>query len=401
MPDPQLVGLVQGARERIVSFCQRALQTPSLSGEEEALAQLTLRELTALGLEARIDGAGNVVAALPGGAGATTLLHAHLDIVTPGELSLWKHPPFFGDIAEGHLWGRGAVDDKGCLAAQVYALGLLREAGIVPAGVVYLAAVVGEETGGLGTRHLAETLRPDVAVVGEPSSNTLRRGHRGRFEFIVTWHGRAGHASAPARALNPLYSLAAFLLALRAEPLTREATFGGSSVAPTLLRVDQTSANVIPAEVMVHLDWRNAPGETVAQARAVVEGLVARTLDPGVSATVQLRQRLLRTYTDVEQVVDHAMPAFLLAADDARVVAAQGILERALGRAMPPRVWTFTTDGGLLAEAGIPCLGFGPGEENMAHVADERLAIDELLEATVAYMALARDLGRATPLTHL
>ncbi|NLD72157.1 MAG: M20/M25/M40 family metallo-hydrolase, partial [Chloroflexi bacterium] len=76
-----------------------------------------------------------------------------------------------------------------------------------------------------------------------------------------------------------------------------------------------------------------------------------------------------------------------------RLVAARESLVRALGRPVEVGVWTFCTDGGHLAAAGVPCIGFGPGGEDQAHVYDERLSIDELLEATVAYMALALNGG--------
>ncbi len=385
----------RAARGRVADFCTRLVRTPSMTGDEARIAALVQREMLSLGLdEVTVDAAGNVIGCLRGGSGHSVMLHAHMDIVDPGEAARWTYGPFAGQIAKGQIWGRGAVDDKGSLAAQIYALGLLREAGLQPPGDLYVAAVVGEEVGGLGTRHLVEHLRPDLAIIGEPSQNTLRRGHRGRFEFIVTLHGRSAHASTPHEGRNPHYAMSRFLLALREAPMAQDADFGASTVAPTLAYVDQTSSNVIPAAVTVHLDWRNAPGETVEQARQRIEELLAQALEPGIQAELRIATCKVHSYTGLCRTVEHAVTPFWTAADDPRLLAAQEVLARALGRPAPVGVWPFFTDGGFLHAAGVPCIGFGPGDPAMAHVVDERLPIAELVKATAGYMALALRLGQ-------
>ena len=406
MPKVILRSLVENARDQIVSFAQQLLRTLSVSGQEEALAELVLSGMRALGYDrAWIDQAGNVIGRLEGGPGPSTMLHSHMDVVDPGEYSRWSHAPFSGDIADGCLWGRGASDDKGCLVAQVYALGLLKQAGLRPAGDVYLAAVVNEETGGLGTQYLLGAIRgepgsrsdwlpkPDVAIIGEPSGNTLRRAHRGRLEFIVIMRGRSAHASAPERGLNPHFSMARFLLTLHEAPMAKDPLFGGSSVSPTLAYVDQTSSNVIPFEAAIHLDWRSVPGETRSDAQALLQRLAAESVEPGIQASIDVRSQLVRTYTGLQETVRHDLASFCLDLNDPILVSAHAILEEALDRAVGIDVWAFCTDGGYLASAGIPCIGFGPGEEEMAHVVDERLEIDQLLEATAGYMALALRMG--------
>jgi putative selenium metabolism hydrolase len=392
-----LRSLVDGARDRIVDFAQRTIQTPSLSGDEKQMADLVQNELRSLGfVDAHIDEVGNVLVKLGGGSGPSTLLHAHLDIVDPGDISRWSHPPFAGDIAEGYLWGRGSSDTKGSVVAQVYALGLLREAGLRPAGDAYFAGVVGEEIAGMGTYHLLTYLKPDLAIIGEPSHNILCRAHRGRFDFAVTFYGRSAHASAPELGLNPHYSLARFLLALRETPMVHDDIFGGTSFSPTLVEVDQTSSNVIPAEVTIHLDWRNSPRETLEQAQALIQRVANDSLDPDISVKVKNTGYVLRSYTGLTVTIDKGAAAMYMDADDPLLLLAHSILEGALARPVDVDVWHFCTDGGKLYDAGIPCIGFGPGDPALAHVLDERLEIEELLEATVAYMALAIGMGETT-----
>ncbi len=382
--------LAQAARERIIGFCQRLVREPSLTGDEGRVAALLTSELHALGLEADTDRAGNVIGRLRGrGGGRSAMLHAHMDIVDPGDPTVWRYGPYAGVVEEGFLWGRGAVDDKGSLAAQVYALGLLREAGLLPAGDVWLAGAVGEEVGGIGTRYLARALHPSVAVIGEPSHNTLRRGHRGRFEWVITFRGRSAHASVPHEGRNPHPSLARFVLALQRAPMVRDAVFGDSTAVPTLVRADQTSSNVIPAELTLHVDWRNAPAESPAQAQALIERLLAECTEPGIEAQVALRTQTVQSYTGYAETIQHCVTPFVLAPDDPLLLRAQDAVEQAVGHAVPVEVWPFFTDGGHLFGQGVPCLGYGPGLETLAHVLDERLPVEQLLEATAGYMALA------------
>lgn len=390
-----LRALVDDSREALYGLARRLVCAASPSGQEREVADLVYAEMQALGYhDVWRDEIGNVVGRVRGGEGLTTCLNAHMDIVDPGDVSHWQHGPFDGQVSGGRLWGRGATDTKGALAAQVYAGGLLCRAGLTPAGDVYVAAMVGEEAGGFGMQHLLSWLRPDLAVIGEPSGNALRRGHRGRFELVLTWRGRSGHASAPERALNPYYSMARFVLALQHAPMTLHADLGASTVAPTLSRIDQTSSNVIPSELVLHLDWRSVPGETVAGALALIERLLAETSDPGVVATVEPAKRPVLSYTGLERTPLSAFSSFVVAPDDPRLQHAQRIVARTLGRAPEVGVWKFTTDGGHLDTAGVWCLGFGPGEERLAHVVDEYVELEQVSEATLGYTGLALELGR-------
>lgn len=388
-------------RGRLVSFCQRLLQEASFSGREGGVASLVRDEMLALNYDAvHVDDVGNVVGNVVGsvacGPAPALMLTAHMDIVDPGDHASWRFPPFAGTLAEGYLWGRGAADDKACLAAMVYGAGLLKAAGITPRRPVLMAASAGEEVGGYGAKHLATYLRPGLAIIGEPSGNTLRRGHRGKYEIVVSFLGRSAHASAPQAGLNPNFSLARFLLALRELPLRADPVYSGTTVAPTLLYVDQKASNVIPARVSVHLDWRTVPGETLPETLSLLERLAKECAEQDIQVQVGVPAHEEVSYTGSRHELDASFSAFDTAPDDARLVQAQTLLEQALGRPFPAGVWQFCTDGGHLAQAGITCLGFGPGSERMAHVLDERVAVDELVEAALAYAVLAAELDAAS-----
>lgn len=376
-----------------LSFLQRLIRTPSVPGEEDAVAQLVRDEMEQLGYdEVNIDAAGNVIGRLRGGGKAPSVMfNTHLDHVDAGDPDTWPHPPFGGVIADGRVWGRGASDIKGPLAAQVYGVADLIGDAEAPAGDVYVTAVVQEEVGGLGARHLMTHLQPDLIVVGEPSSNELRRGHRGRREVRLHVTGKSAHASAPERGINPLDVVADVVVGLRELTMRRHPALGASTVVATLIETDQESANVIPGEAWLTCDWRNVPGETEADIRDAVQALADAHLIDGATATATVPKSRYVSYTGLAMEMDPGNPAYELPADHPTLKAAQRVLRTPLGAAPPIGVWGFATDGGHFAKAGYTVIGFGPGDETVVHTTREHIEIAQVEAALAGYAALARE----------
>jgi len=383
--------LAAAQQSRLVAFAQRLIQTPSLPGEEGNAARLVRSEMQSLGYDDTwIDEVGNVVGVIGGtGGGRSLMFNTHLDHVDVGDVGGWPFPPYEGSIVDGVLWGRGAVDIKGPTAAQVYGVALLKQAGVALPADVYVAGAVQEEVGGLGSLELARTTRTDRAVIGEASNNELRRGHRGRIELIVRVTGRACHASAPERGINPHYSLASFLRALRDMDTLEDPFLGAETFAPTLLFTDQTSANVVPGEVRLHIDWRTVPQRSPEDIRSEVADRLERALLDGAGGQVTIKELRLRAYTGVERELPAAFPSLVIEESDPMLGAARAALEEVFGHPVPVSRWTFATDGGHLFAAGIPCIGFGPGDERLAHTNREHVAVADLPKAALGNAVLA------------
>ena len=400
MPDVDLVALAREREGELVDFARRLMRVPSPSGEEGEAAALVQEEMRRLGYDdARTDEVGNVIGLIRGaGGGHSVMLNTHLDHVSPGDPTLWTDPPFSATMRDGAIYGRGAVDIKGPMACQVHAGGLLLAAGLRPAGDLYVVGAVLEERGGLGSQRLAQTLKTDRAVIGEPSSNTLRRGHRGRVGLVVDIHGRAAHASVPSRGVNPHYGAAAFLTRLERLEMPAQEPFGPSSVAPTLYTTDNTSPNVIPSAAHVFLDWRNIPAQSpddiLAVLRPLLDESIRAALPEGASGEVRVDTENLTSYTGVAEDFPSIFPSFALEEDDPVLLTARRALEELRGRPVPPDSWSFATEGGPLMAVGIPTVGFGPGDETQAHVADEHIEIAQMVEALAANAALALALSR-------
>jgi acetylornithine deacetylase/succinyl-diaminopimelate desuccinylase-like protein len=285
------------------------------------------------------------------------------------------------------------MDIKGPLAAQVYAPAVLADAGLQPAGALFVTCVVMEEIGGVGSQALMGYLRPDLAVVGEATGGGVARGHRGRLILEAVFTGKSAHASVPQQGANPHYAAARFLTGLATLPMVADAELGRASVAPTLVRTDNSSPNVIPSEVTLTLDWRMVPAEGPDTVLARISALAADSATPGVGARVRFREDVWRTYTGLERAFPAVAPAFVRPADDPLVNRAQAVLGAVLGGPVPSTVWHFATDGGHFAAAGVPTLGYGPGDEILAHTVDERIDLDDLVRGLAGNAALAAQLG--------
>ena len=378
-------------QDELISFTSSLVTAPSLSGEEGNVAALICAEMERIGYDdVWTDEVGNVIGKLAGGDGPTIMLNGHMDVVDVGDHATWTHPPYCGTVVDGELWGRGSVDMKGPVAAMIHGAARLKKDSVGLAGDVYMTAAVMEEIGGLGSQFIATHLSADAAIVGEPSRCELRLGHRGRFEIEVIFHGKSAHASAPDLAINPNFSLAAFLRRLSELQLADDPILGPATIAPTIIATDNQSRNVIPAEASVFLDWRNVPSETPEAAIAAIEAMAnqAATETFGADAvepTVRITEKSFRTYNGNHRDFRCIFLPFATAADSTLAVAAGKAIGASTSKPLQTGVWQFATDGGHLAAAGIPVVGFGPGDDRLAHTNRERIDVAELELAAKTY----------------
>jgi succinyl-diaminopimelate desuccinylase len=372
-----------------VDFTRELIRTPSMSHEEAGIAKLIAAELQRLAFdEVSIDEIGNVIGRIFGRDRQlpALVLNTHLDHVDPGDLDLWPTPPYEAAIVDGRIVGRGACDIKGPLAVQVYAMAALRRLGQLPRRDVVFTGVVQEEIGGAGALYWVENLDYPVALVvlGEPSDNNLALGHRGIVQMWVIFHGCSAHASAPQKGINPNYALAAFLQKLEptVSELAEHPLLGPTTIVPTIIEVDTTSANVIPAWARVLLDIRTAV-ESKQSLLALVDRLAGdqpyTVLDAWCSEPTPL-------VPDKEVIYGYDTPA-----DSEIVLRIWQLINEGMGRQADLISYQFATDGRHFVPYNIPIIGYAPGEENQAHTAGESIAISQIEEALHGYIQLIRD----------
>ncbi len=383
-------------RERLVSFLQDLVRIPSPSTREGPLAERIVAEMKRLGFrDVRVDRVGNVIGWVGGEEGPTLMLNGHMDTVRVSDAQAWTHDPFGAEIDGGRLYGLGSCDMKGGLAAMVYGAFLLHRAGLPQKGRVVVACVVQEEPSeGLGSRILIEEerVRPDWVLIAEPSNLQVARGQRGRLELKVTVYGRSAHASQPHLGENAVYAAArlVFGLELLAGQLGDDPFLGPGTLAVTEIRSQAGSRNAIPDRCDLIIDRRLTLGETEAMALAEVQRVITRE---GIRADVEVTEYAATSYTGYPCRAREFYSPWVVEEDHPLVVALVRAVKAQLGKRPRIGYWEFSTEGTYTAGvAGIPTVGFGPGDPRLAHAPDEWVALDDVCAAAEVYARLATEL---------
>ena len=379
--------------QEMYGFAQRLVQTPSLSAQEGALADLLVDHLRTLGFpDVRVDAMGSVLVTLGSGEGPTVLYDAHMDTVAPGTPERWPHPPYAGVMDDTYLYGLGAVDMKGALASMVYGARQLLPYQERLRGTLVLAFVVQEEPcEGLAVRYVVEEdgIRPDFVVLGEPTNMHISRGQRGRIMFKVAVAGQSAHGGQPQLGQNAIYAASrlVFAIQLLADTLPRDPFLGPGTIAVTGIESQGPSLNAVPDLCKLYVDRRLTLGETVMGARAQLESLIGRE---DIPAQVQITTYDEPSYTGLVRVAQEAHPAWVVDRNHPLVTALHETIQAVQGNAPEIGHWPFSTDGVYtMGQANIPTVGFGPGDPNLAHTPHEQVRLSDLKKAAHVYAGLA------------
>jgi putative selenium metabolism hydrolase len=366
-------------REALESFALALVRTASPSGAEGAVAELVQAELARLGYALEVDDLGNVTGTL-GAGDPCVLFDAHMDTVGVTDADAWSVDPA-GELRDGRLYGRGAMDMKGPLAAVVHGAAAASAAG----RVVVCASIAEEMIEGFATVAVARRVRPDVAVICEATGLRVAIGQRGRAELIVEVAGSPTHSSRPELGVNAVEAMADVLAAARNVELPEHPALGPAILVPTDIASRPFPAlSVVPDLCTVTFDRRTLPGEAeddvVGALRAAVEAAVA---PHGATGTVTIGVDRFDSYSGAPVEAPNFAPAWFVEpdAEPARTALA------ALGA--EPHHWAFCTNGSGTAALGIPTIGYGPGDETLAHRVDEYLELDELYAGAQGYATLA------------
>jgi len=391
--------------DAVLDLAGRLIRTEGhqdLPGHERAVAELLATELSArlpgdrseVSLQAVDGDRANVTAVVRGSLpGPSLMLNAHLDTV-PGYGMADAYRP---GVRDGRLYGRGAVDMKGALAAMVTCLEVLSAPDVDFAGELVLTAVAGEESGSAGMQALTvdRTLpgaRADFAIVGEPTTMKVARAHKGAMWIEVDFAGVATHGSVPHEGVNAAYHAARFITAVESRLVPQlsgrtHPALGSATVNVGVVRGGDRPP-MVPARCSVQLDRRWLPqerhDEVLGEVRAIVSDL--RRADPRVSAVVrEMEGTSAFVHAPLECPADHP---------------AVGLLSDVVGGRLPgagePIGVNFWTDGALLAaRTGTPTVVCGPEDIAQAHSLDEWVALDQVRAAAEVYVEFAARFLRA------
>jgi putative selenium metabolism hydrolase len=295
-------------------------------------------------------------------------------------------------VENGVLYARGACDEKGSTPGMIYGLAIAKELGFLDGWTAYYFGNMEEWCDGIAPNTFVEVdpkIKPDYVVIGEPTKMQVYRGHKGRLEMKVTAKGKSAHAASNHLGDNAIYKLLPVIAGIRdLEPeLGDHAFLGHGKITVSDMQVKTPSINAVPDEAVIFIDRRMTFGETKEQVKAQVEALIPQEH----RETVKVEELFYEepSYTGFVFPVDKYFPAWALEEEHPLVQAGQQARELIGLPTAPSSKWNFSTNGIYWAgKAGIPSIGFGPGNEETAHTVNDCVPLDDMVKATEFYALL-------------
>ena len=389
---------VSSHRADIIQFLRDICAIPSMESQIGPVGERVQAEMRKLGYdEVRFDKMGNTVGRI--GDGPRILVYdSHIDTVGIGNPDEWEWDPFIGKVDEtGRFFARGACDEKGSTPGMVYGLAIARDLGLLDGFTAYYFGNMEEWCDGIAPNTFVEVdpgVRPDFVVIGEPTKMQVYRGHKGRVEMEVVARGRSCHAASNHLGINPIYKLLPVIAGIRdLEPALGDHPFlGNGKITVSDMHVNTPSINAVPDEARIYVDRRLTFGESKEDAIQQVRDLIPAEDRDSISVEMLFYDE--PSYTGFVYEVDKYFPAWAFE-DDHPLVQAGVATRRAIGYPdAPTGKWNFSTNGIYWAgKAGIPSIGFGPGEEETAHTVNDSVLLDDVVKATEFYALLPEQLG--------
>ena len=396
MPDIDISAIQQSVAQHsddIIAFLRELVAIPSMDSQIGPVGERAQAEMRKLGFDdVRFDSMGNTLGRI--GDGPRTLLYdSHIDTVGIGNPDEWEWDPFTGKIEDGRLYARGACDEKGSTPGMIYGLAIAHRLGLLDGWTAYYFGNMEEWCDGIAPHALVEHegIRPDYVVIGEPTKMQVYRGHKGRVEMQVVAAGKSAHAASNHLGDNAIYKLMPIIDAIsQLEPELGDDPFlGHGKITVTDMHVETPSINAVPNQATLYIDRRLTFGESAEGALQQVRELIP----PAPLASGDIRVEMLHyaepSYTGFVFPVEKYFPAWALDEDHALV---QAGLRTAHAIGLPEHVagkWNFSTNGIYWAgKAGIPSIGFGPGEEETAHTVNDSVLLADVVKATEFYALL-------------
>jgi putative selenium metabolism hydrolase len=364
----------------------KLIKIKSLSGEEEGVAKALKQMMEEAGFdEARIDGLGNVIGGIGNGK-KIIAIDGHIDTVDLGNLDAWEFDPLGGEIKNGFVLGRGSADQTGGPVAAVTAGKILKEIGLPDDVTIFVTGTVMEEDcDGLCWNYITEEekIKPDCVIVTEPTNLNIYRGHRGRMEIEVSFYGLSSHGSAPERGKNSIYmaSKAALDIEKLNERLAVDSFLGKGSVTVTEIVSSSPSLCAVSDFAKIHLDRRLTWGENKEIALNQVKEIVK-----GMNAKVELLNYEKTSFTGLKYGMEKYYPTWKIEEDHKVIKSGVKTFTELFNQKPKVDKWTFSTNGVTINGIHkIPVIGFGPGNEELAHAPNEKVPIEHLVKASAFY----------------
>lgn len=374
--------------EEIISIAKDLVALDSHVQEDE-VAEYIMRFFAKEGISSNIDiiekKRPNVYGVIKGDIDINALMfNGHMDVVPGINMDFEPFKPF---VEEDRLYGRGAVDMKGGLAAMIGAMTAVKRSNIKLKKSVMFAGVIDEEEKSMGTeKMISDGIRAERVIIGEPTQLKVTVAHKGVESIKVTFTGKSGHASTPKESINAIYIAADFIKLVHEElePMIESRGFeylGSGSICVSIIEAGSV-ANVVPGTCTVSIDRRWLPNETVESIMDEIGSIAQKAVDSNGGSFVVKREELSKA-GNTPHYIDHK---------SRYVNDVLNIVSNKTGVEQTPVGFPAWTDAALMNNVGnMDCIILGPGNVKQAHTNNEFCEIDQIIKATDIYIGLIEE----------
>jgi len=395
----RIVAAAKRYKQPAAEFLRQLISISSESRGEEAIAVAVRKEMLKLGFPSvEIDRFGNVVGRI--GDGRTRIVFdAHVDTSGIGDRSSWRFDPYSGEMKAGKVYGHGAANNKGGLAAIVYAGAIMRELDLASDCTVFVVgSIMAEECEGLAYKAIfdVEKMVPHFVVLSAPTGMRVCRGHRGRAELRVTLRGQPVHAANPAKGFNAVYGMTRIVQGVQQlnEHLPTDPFLGKATAAVTHIECDVSGPNQLPEACRITIDRRLLQGDT---AKKILQEV--KSLCKGTRAKVEIIEYDRPSYRGLRLPMERFFPTWVLDEAHPLVQAAEGAYKSVYKKKPIIDRWTMSTAGVYtMGISKVPTIGFGPSEESYSGPINDHVRIDDLEKCMAFYSSLLGYLPETDPI---
>lgn len=369
-----------------VNIASRLVKVGRYSGEEKDTADLVCEIMEELGYDQIIKTkSGSIIGIIgPEDEDVEILFDSHIDIATvSGE---WSFDPFCGEVKDDKLLGRGTSDMKSGLAASLYAVSKYAKEHKLKKRIAVSATVMEETIEGLGLEEVVKECSPKNVVICEPSELDVMIGQKGRMEIMLTINGKSAHASNPEIAINPMLIASRALLALDNMNVPNDDILGDGILVPTdMITEPYPAISIIPEKVKIRFDKRNLPGETEESVLNDISNVLEHH---GINDyKLEIVEDEFTTYTGEKYKKAISLLPWSISKDEdifkAMYESASKVLKP---ESVKVSAWACCTNGSQCAGRDkIKTIGMGPGSIKQAHIVDEFINIDDIINVTNIY----------------
>ena len=388
----KVLELAEKYKPEMTKFLRDMVKIPSESCEEREVVLRIKKEMEKVGFDkVEIDGMGNVLGWVGHGKHLIAM-DAHIDTVGIGEIKNWTFDPYEGFEDDVHIGGRGTSDQEGGMASMVYAAKIIKELGLEDDYTLLITGTVQEEDcDGLCWKYIIceDKIRPEFVVSTEPTSCQIYRGHRGRMEICVNVRGISCHGSAPERGDNAIYKMAPIIeqiKELNETGLAYDPFLGKGTVTISQIFHKSPSRCAVADGCWISLDRRLTVGENDETSINEIKNLPAVK---AANAEVFMYQYERPSYTGLNYPIECYFPTWVIPEESIYCQSMKEGYEGLFKKAPVIDKWTFSTNGvAIMGRYGIPCIGFGPGDEKEAHAPNEKTRKQDLVICAALYAVL-------------